>query len=274
LDAGPTTNLIGSPEIAAATYPGLECYGSSLQYLKRFYETHDRMLTFQRVKPEKAAQTIARQIREAVLNGELAVGDKLPAERDLIAQLGYSRSVVREAMRLLEADGLIVLHAGRNGGAVVSTPNPDQIISNIDMHLRLLQTDRQAVHDAQRQVEPMIVKLAIERGTTEDFNKVRETIELIEQFPTDVELVRLQSNRFHVLLGEATKNPVLAIVANIVRQIVVNMNYEGGENEALDIARAHRRILEAIESKDTEAAIRRSLRHIDASDAIMCSCSP
>jgi GntR family transcriptional repressor for pyruvate dehydrogenase complex len=229
------------------------------------------MLKFERMKPEKAAQVIARQIRQAVLSGELSVGDRLPGERELIAQSGYSRSVVREALRLLEDDGLIVLQAGRNGGAIVSNPTTNQIVSNIDMHLRLQQTSVRDVHEAQRVIEPLIVKMAIEKGTDEDFAKIRETIELIERNPKDIELVRLQSNRFHTLLGEATKNNVLAIMAGILRQIVIDFRYEGDEKEALAIARIHRRILEAVEDKDVEKAVRRSLRHIHASEAVMCS---
>ena len=80
-------------------------------------ETPVQMLKFKTAKPEKAAQVVARQIKQAVLSGDLSVDEKLPAERDLIVQFGYSRSVVREALRLLEDDGLIRLKAGRNGGA-------------------------------------------------------------------------------------------------------------------------------------------------------------
>ena len=229
------------------------------------------MLKFERLKPEKAAQIVAKQVRQAVLSGALAVGDKLPAERELVDQFGYSRSVVREALRLLEDSGLIELHAGRNGGAVITRPNADQIVSNIDMLLRLTQTGVKEVHDAQRAIEPAIIRLAIENGTLEDFARVRETITLIEGAPGDIELVRLQSNLFHTLLGEATHNNVVGIIAGILRQIIVDFRYEGDEREALVIARIHRRILEAVEAKDVDAAIRRSLRHIDASEAVLIS---
>ena len=234
-------------------------------------ETPPKMLKFQRAKPEKAAQVVARQIKQAVLSGKLSVGDKLPAERELIVQFGYSRSVVREALRLLEDDGLIKLQAGRNGGASITNPGTTQIMSNIDMLLRLQQTSVKEVHEAQRLIEPMVVRLAVAKATKQDFARIRETIELIEAHPDDVELVRLQSNRFHILLGEATKNNVIAIVAGILRQIVVDLKYEGDAKEARAIARIHRRILEAIEAKDVEVAIRRSLRHIDASETVMCS---
>ena len=226
---------------------------------------------FARAKPAKAAQVVAQQIKDAVLSGKLSFGDKLPAERNLIEQFGYSRSVVREALRLLEDDGLIELQAGRNGGAVVLTPDSSQIVSKFDMLLRLQSTRMQEVAEAQRLIEPLVVQLAIKRATAKDLSAIRHTIELIEADPGNVELVRSQSNKFHTLLGEATKNNVVAIIAALVRQIVIDLKYEGDAKEALGIARIHRRILEAIEEGDAEVAIRRSLRHINATEDIMCS---
>jgi GntR family transcriptional repressor for pyruvate dehydrogenase complex len=229
------------------------------------------MLKFQRSKPEKAAQIVAKQIKQAILNGDLAVGDRLPSEKEMIEQFGYSRAVVREALRLLEGDGLIEVSAGRNGGGIVTNPGTDQIMSNIDMLLRMQQTNVKEVYVAQRLIEPIVIKLAIENASSEDFVKIRETIDLIEQHPGDIELVRLQSNRFHTLLGEATKNNVISVVSAILRQIIVDFHYEGDEKEALSIARIHRRILEAIEAKDVEVAIRRALRHINLGESVMCS---
>jgi GntR family transcriptional regulator, transcriptional repressor for pyruvate dehydrogenase complex len=226
---------------------------------------------FERAKPAKAAQVVAQQIKDAVLNGKLGIGDKLPAERNLIEQFGYSRSVVREALRLLEDDGLIALQAGRNGGAVVRSPDSGQIVSKFDMLLRLRSTRMQEVAEAQRLIEPLVVQLAIKRATPKDLSAIRRTIELIEGDPGNIELVRSASNKFHTLLGEATKNNVVAIIAALVRQIVVDFKYQGEAKEALAIARIHRRILEAIEQGDAEVAIRRSLRHINATEDVMCS---
>ncbi|WP_211701057.1 FadR/GntR family transcriptional regulator [Paraburkholderia aspalathi] len=234
-------------------------------------KTTSEVVVFQRSKPEKAAQVVAKQVKQTILNGTLAVGDRLPSERVMIEQFGYSRAIVREALRLLESDGLIVLSAGRNGGAVVTTPGTGQIMSSIDMLLRMQQTSIADVFEAQRLIEPIIVKMAIDNGTPEDFKRIRETIDLIEADPDNVELVREQSNRFHTLLGEATGNNVIAIVAGILRQIIVDFKYEGDAQEAQSIAHIHRRILDAIEAKDVEVAVRRSLRHVDAGATVMCS---
>jgi GntR family transcriptional regulator, transcriptional repressor for pyruvate dehydrogenase complex len=227
------------------------------------------MLMFENIKPLKAAQMIARRIRDAVISGELTVGDRLPPERDLIKQFGYSRAAVREGLRLLEADGLIAMQAGRNGGAVICRPDANHLAPTLDTILRLRRTTIHDVHEAQRLIEPLIIALAIERATPGDLARVRRTIDMIESHPSDAETVRAQSNLFHTLLGEAAHNNVVAIVANLIRQIVVHMGYIGDKAEALSIARIHRKILDAIEAKDVAAATRRALRHLDASEGVL-----
>ena len=229
------------------------------------------MIRFDTVKPAKAAQVVAQQIREAIMNGSIGIGERLPPEKELIQQMGYSRAVVREALRLLEDGGLIRTQPGRNGGAVVCAPGTNRILLDIDTLLRMRKIGVEEVHEAQRLIEPLIVRLAIKKATAEDLASIRRTIELIEENPHDTELVHLQSGLFHTLLGEATHNRVVAIVAAVIRQIVFDLKYKGPPAEALLIARAHSRILDAIEAGDVETATRRVIRHIDASEAVLCS---
>jgi GntR family transcriptional regulator, transcriptional repressor for pyruvate dehydrogenase complex len=227
------------------------------------------MVVFENLKPLKAAQVIAQQVRDAVISGQLSVGDRLPPERDLVKQFGYSRAVVREGLRLLEADGLIAMQAGRNGGAVISNPESHRLASTLDMILRLQRTSIHDVHEAQRLIEPLIITLAIERATPQNLARIRRTIDVIEHHPSDPEIVREQSNLFHSLLGEAAHNKVIALVSNLIRQIVIEMGYVGDEAEALTIAQIHRKILDAIEMGDAAAATRRALRHLDASEGVL-----
>ena len=231
-------------------------------------------MKFETLKPVKAAQLIAQRVRDAVLSGELVVGDRLPTEKELIKQLGYSRSVVREGLRLLESDGLIHLQAGRNGGAVISSPNTERLVSSLNTILRLQSTTVAEVHEAQRLIEPLVIQLACDRATVEDIAAIRHTIQLIEENPGDKELVLEQSNRFHTLLGEAAHNNVMAIITTLMREVVIEMAYSGDAAEALTIARIHRRILDAVEARDVTAATRRALRHLDATECVMTTRQP
>ena len=226
-------------------------------------------MTFSTMKQDKASQQIAQRVRSAMLSGELKIGDRLPPERELIRMFGFSRAVVREGLRLLEADGLITLHAGRNGGAVIERPDTDRLASTLDVLLRIDSIGIEEISEVLRYLETQVIELAIHRISAKDIEALRRTITLIEENPDDVELVRVESNRFHVLLAEATRNRMLALLARLVRQIIIRMSYEGAGTEAVQVAKIHRRILDAVIAKDVVTAKRRALRHLTACEHSM-----
>jgi GntR family transcriptional repressor for pyruvate dehydrogenase complex len=223
-------------------------------------------MTFTPMKQGKASQQIADRVRNGILAGELQIGDRLPPERELIRLTGYSRAVVREGLRILEADGLITLHAGRNGGAVIERPSTDRFASTLDVLLSFESIGVKEISEVLSMLETRIVELAIDRISAHDIEDLKRTIIRIEEDPNDVERVRIESNRFHILLAEATRNRMLALLARIIRQVVIRMDYEprSSTNNALQIAKAHQRILDAIVAKDIDTAKRRSLRHLMA----------
>ena len=232
--------------------------------------------TFTTMKQGKAAQQIVDRVRNAVLAGEMKIGDKLPPERELIRLTGFSRAVVREGLRILEADGLITLHAGRNGGAVIERPDTNRLASSFDVLLAFESIGVKEVTEVLRIFETQIIELAIDRISAHDIEDLKRTITRIEDDPSDVERVRIESNRFHILLAEATRNRMLALLGRIIRQIVIRMDYEprSTTTNALQIARAHQRILDAIIAKDGETAKRRALRHLSACGDSMATDAP
>src|SRR5919197_4150800 len=164
---------------------------------------------FDTIKQPKAAQRVAERIRAGIRSGELRDGDRLPPERALIEQFGYSRAIVREALRMLEEEGLITLHAGRNGGAVIRKPGTDRLVNAFDMLLRLQMTTQEDFYEARRLVEPLLAKLAIERATEDDIAALRRCLEP----PYD------RHNRFHRTLSEAAHNNVLAVTMHIIMEL-------------------------------------------------------
>jgi DNA-binding FadR family transcriptional regulator len=87
--------------------------------------------------------------------------------------------------------------------------------------------------------ETRIVELAVDRISAHDIEDLRRTITRIEEDPTDAERVRIESNRLHILLAEATRNRMLALLARVIRQIVIRMEHESHGAGALQIARSH-----------------------------------
>ena len=216
------------------------------------------------MKQEKAAQQIARRVRSGIVSGELQIGDRLPPERELIRITGFSRAVVREGLRVLEADGLIALHAGRNGGAVIERPDTDRLASTLDVLLSIESVGVEEINEVLRILETQVIELAVERISAKDVEDLRRTIAIINENPEDVDRVRIESNRFHVILAEATRNRMLALLSRLVHQIVIRMSAKSKKAEAIQIAKIHGRILDAIVDKDIVAAKRRALRHLSA----------
>ena len=84
----------------------------------------------------KASDVLAGELRERILTGELAEGDPLPAERELVIQAQMSRATVREALRILEVQNLVRVKAGRAGGAFVQRPTSKSMANSVSMLIR------------------------------------------------------------------------------------------------------------------------------------------
>jgi GntR family transcriptional repressor for pyruvate dehydrogenase complex len=210
---------------------------------------------FETIKQPKAAQRVAERIRAAIRAGELRDGDKLPPERLLIEQFGYSRAIVREALRMLEEEGLISLHAGRNGGAVICKPGTERLVNAFDMLLRLQMTTQEDFYEARRLVEPMLVRMAIERATADDIAALRRCLEP----PHD------RHNRFHRTLSEAAHNNVLSVVMHIIMELCLR-GTKTDEFEPVHLTEVHSAIIDAIEARDAETATARLIEHIENSE--------
>jgi DNA-binding transcriptional MocR family regulator len=79
----------------------------------------------------KASDVLADDLRERILEGEFEEGTALPTERDLVTQTRMSRTTVREALRILEVQGLVRIKAGRGGGAFVQRPGKESVASSV-----------------------------------------------------------------------------------------------------------------------------------------------
>src|SRR5262245_11716514 len=191
---------------------------------------------FDMIKQPKGAQRVAERIRAGIRSGELRDGDRLPPERVLIEQFGYSRAVVREALRMLEEEGLITLHAGRNGGAVIRKPGTERLVNAFDMLLRLQTTTQEDFYEARRLLEPLLVRLAIERATAEDIAALRSCLE-----PPEERVDGARSRRFLRTLSEAAHHNVLAVVMNMIMELCLRQT-KTGEFEPSHLIAVHRGI--------------------------------
>jgi len=212
----------------------------------------------------KASDVLANEIRERILSGEYPEGASLPPERELVTQTRMGRTTVREALRILEVQGLIYIRAGRAGGAFVRKPGEDSVADSLELMIRGRQVRLTSVHQTREAIEPHCAQLAAVNRTDEDLRRLTDANEALaasgslEQF--------LQANvDWHVGVATASHNEILTgIMIALSRAIYSATNTEGFVDDAVRAIaiRAHRSVTRAIKERDADAAARRMTRHV------------
>lgn len=104
----------------------------------------------------KTGEVVARSVRSKIARGELAPGDRLPPEDELMAALGLARTTVREGLRILESQGLIEVRRGRRGGGRVTRPRVEHLAGPLALNLQLEAVTYRDLDEAAQLIEPML----------------------------------------------------------------------------------------------------------------------
>jgi GntR family transcriptional regulator, transcriptional repressor for pyruvate dehydrogenase complex len=216
------------------------------------------------VRSAKASRGVAEFLREAILTGELDEGDALPPERELAEQADVSRGSVREALRVLEAEGLVEVRSGRNGGAVVHMPGPESLGRPVAAFIRGAGLSERPLVETLLVLEPAIAAIAAEKRNEDDLARLRSLIDRLAGSPTHAERVVLNAE-WHIALGVATHNGLLAgILHGLAQAIHAATDDEIYANETVRVRTiaSYRGIYAAVEAQDAAAAERRMFRHV------------
>ncbi|WP_205346876.1 FadR/GntR family transcriptional regulator [Pseudonocardia broussonetiae] len=214
----------------------------------------------------KASDVLANELRERILSGEYPEGTPLPPERELVVQTRMSRTTVREALRVLEVQGLVRIKAGRAGGAFVQSPGQESVATTLDLLIRGRRIRLASVHETREAIEPSCARLAALHRTTGDLQRLDAANEAIaaggslESF--------LQANvDWHVGVATAGHNEILTGIMIALSRAIYTVTHNAGfvDDEVRDITvRAHRSVTRAIRDRDPDAAVRRMSRHVHA----------
>ena len=217
------------------------------------------------LKVPKASDVLANELRERILTGEFVEGTGLPAERDLVLQTRMSRTTVREALRILEVQGLIHIKAGRTGGAFVQQPGEDAMASTVNLLIRGRQIHLADLLQTREAIEPFCARLAAGARTDEDLAELDAANRQIAEASAGLAPFLEANVAWHVAVARASHNEILAgLMVALSRAI-----YAATEDEAFvdsDVrhtaVRAHASVTTAIRDRDADAAARRMTRHV------------
>lgn len=220
---------------------------------------------FSRVVLGRVSEVIVDQIRLLIRQGKLRPGDRLPAERDLCERFGVSRVTVREALRVLEAGGLIDIKVGARGGAFVTAPSRERVSAGIADYLKLSAVSALAATEARMVLELGIIPLVCERATDADLDDlsalVRDAHAAIEAGAYDMSM----SAAFHTRVAACTHNDAIQLLVQSMQgplRLSLEEAHEVAPQMGVLGADEHEEFVEAIRRRDVEAATRLMSTHL------------
>ena len=166
-----------------------------------------------------ASEAVAEKLRAQIATGALKPGDMLLSETALLEVFGVARPTMREALRLLESDGLVTVRRGVNGGARVEEPDMGALARRAGLHLQLRGADLHDLFAAQRVLQPGAVALAAEARTDADLLALRDGIEAVGCCE-DLDSFADAATAFLDLVVHASGNETLALVSELISQLL------------------------------------------------------
>lgn len=181
-------------------------------------------MRFGRAEASRAYQAIVDQVCDAVMSGDLRVGDLLPPEREIAGQTGICRTSVREALKVLADAGLVTMKPGGGGGTrLIRDVIPTELLGQA---IELSRKRLLDLFEVRNSLELTAAELAAARATSEHVAQLEEVVGQLERLildhPADGEGFRTIDLRFHYLILKATDNAALLSAYNgFTRQIAL-----------------------------------------------------
>lgn len=179
-------------------------------------------LLFRAARQNRIFQDVVDQIQEAIIQGHLKVGERLPAERELKEMLQTSRSTLREALRVLEQKGLIEIKLGTGGGAVVKAVSSDLVSESLDLLIRSKQVSLQHIAEFRERVEGDVVNLATAKMRDADRRELHRLLDDARQCVTrGTEAVPdflTADKNIHLCLAKIAGNPIYSSILKTIHE--------------------------------------------------------
>jgi len=235
----------------------------------------------ERVQPRlKIAGRVAAELRREIVTGKLRPGDKLHNERELQEQFDISRPTMREALRMLEAESLIVVTRGQHGGARVREPDPTVLARQVGASLQMRGATLRDVWTARTLIEPGAARLLAENRSREAIAAMRDNIEKATAALDDPVAYGHLTNDFSMILTRHCGSLTLDMLATLIQDIVEAQHVDvtvrtysktGGDRMRELNIRSREKLLGLVESGNGAEAERYWREHLEESGKVVFS---
>jgi DNA-binding FadR family transcriptional regulator len=224
------------------------------------------------IRIPKAAELVADTLRRRIITGEYAADELLPSESALMASFNVARTTVRDAVRILESEGLLVVRRGANGGGRVQVPSVAMVADHAAMMLQFRGTTLDDIHAARAMIEtPIAGMLAARSDDKAMIASLREALDAEAAALDDTVQLSRAEGRFHqrlVQLSGSVTIELMSAVANriIAQQVASDVAGRAADDAVLgqhrDAHKAHIRLVDLIAvgaAREAEGLWRRHL---------------
>ena len=212
---------------------------------------------FRPLEKKRYSEQIADLIQDKILRDHLETGTSLPSEKDLSLEFQVSRSVIREALRIVEVSGLVKIKKGPSGGIFVSNGYHKPITNSLNNLITSGDVTIDHLFDVRLLIEPHIAMEAALNAEDEHIKKLKELINDSSLHQDDPIRLKRNNLKFHLLVAKASGNPVLALLLESVIELLIKTTLD-----FLDLSlerhffRVHERIAQVIAQGKSEEAER------------------
>lgn len=226
------------------------------------------MTTFKPIRKRLLSKEVEQQLRQAIVTGVYRPGDRLPSERELSEQFKISRATVREALRHLQSNGLILIKRGVDAGAYVSELEPGPIIESFNNLIRLGKVNFAHLMHARLYIEPPATRVAAVIRRSEDIESLTKLLDEAERSVNySPRKARLMCTRFHCEVTRILQNPIIDFVCESITQnyssVLIEMSKTKlTKDDILELIETHRDILDSIVKKEPSRAYEKARNHI------------
>ncbi|WP_084187714.1 FadR/GntR family transcriptional regulator [Mycobacterium paraffinicum] len=216
----------------------------------------------------KLASRIARDLEAEIVRRGWAVGESLGSEHALQERFGVSRSVLREAVRLVEHHQVARMRRGPGGGLIICQPDAGPATRAVVIYLEHLGTTLGDLLNARLVLEPLAASLAAERIDEAGIARLRAVLRGEEAWRPGLPTPR---DEFHIALAEQSKNPVLQLFVNVLMRLTTRYALQSRTDSASEATEAvdrmhtdHSELVDAVTAGDSAGAKTLSQRHVEA----------
>ncbi len=212
---------------------------------------------------DRLVDRVVNAIRQMIVDGQLLPGMRLPSERELAERVGVSRTVVREAVHILVAKGLLETRHGV--GTIVRQMTSDLVAEPLSLLMQTQGLTLDHIHQVRVILEAATVRLAAQQADAQELARLSAIIEEMPQRIGQLDEFVALDDAFHHALAEMTHNPLIVMLAETIGQIMHEVRvhvHQFGQVYATS-TRDHQRIFGRVAAGDADGASQAMLDHLE-----------